>query len=221
MLKAKRLGIIGGVLAGSLVLAASASALPLESHVGATYGIPSEGDNGLELEVGTLYSHESGFYAGATYFTNDLLDDDWDFSEWSYFELTLGYEGEAGVIGYDLGFLKTWYLDSDSDDLAGSDEIYLGVLFAPTDELGLSAYYYHDLDSDVDGYVELGAEYDLGFAVASYLYTQGLADRDDEKTSEIGISKEFIPNHEFGLFYTIDHDDSDNSVLELTWTYSF
>ncbi|ADU67230.1 hypothetical protein Selin_2517 [Desulfurispirillum indicum S5] len=218
MLKAKRLGIIGGVLAGSLVLAASASALPLESHVGATYGIPSEGDNGLELEVGTLYSHESGFYAGATYFTNDLLDDDWDFSDYSYFEITFGYEGEAGAIGYDLGFLKTMPMDSDIDD---NDEVYAGVLFAPTEELGLSAYYYMNLDSDLDAdYVELGAEYDLGVAVASYLYTMGIGDN-DEKTSEIGISKEFIPSHEFGLFYTVDHDDSDNSVLELSWTYSF
>ncbi|UCZ56579.1 hypothetical protein LGV61_12750 [Desulfurispirillum indicum] len=219
MLKAKRLGIIGGVLAGSLVLAASASALPLESHVGITYGIPDDSaeDNYFTLEVGAEYTHETGAYAGVLLTTNNLLESDDDSDN---VELSIGYAGEFGSIGYDLGFLKTYFLDSDIEDEEGSDEIYLGILFAPTDELGLSAYYFHDLDSDVDGYVELGAEYDLGFAVASYLYTHGLSDNKTQE-SEIGISKEIIDSHELGLTFFYDHDESEFLGVELTWTYSF
>lgn len=220
----KKTLIAASIAALSAGFVAAPAMAEVAGHVGATLTQPTDdanndGDTMLALEVGGVYSHESGAYAGLLFETVDLLDSDNDF-DGSTVELTLGYGMDLDdALSIDAGFLYNQALDTDIDETI---EIFFGAGYTVSPEISTSAYVFYDIDSDVDETrLELFGEFTGIEAVDLYgEYVINLQET-DEMTLELGAGKEIIPQNYVTGAFRMDLDDSDFSVLEFTYTYSF
>ncbi len=150
----------------------------------------SDVDGTPAIQGGFDYAHESGAYAGVwgsnVEFSGASVEMDYYF----------GYAGEAGSIGYDVGYIAYSYPSSQP----GNDfsEMYLGLSYG---DFGLS--YAAGLDDMPDNIeVSYGTEFS-GLGV-SFAY----GDYDTSNTyATLGFSKEFS-GMEFGVAFTsTDFDD--------------
>lgn len=110
------------------------------------------------------YSHASGAYAG-------IWGSSGDTGSGNETDLYFGFAGEAGSIGYDIGYAT--YLYSGEDDIDELAEVYVSV---SADAFSATAYIPTDSDSDYR-YITLGAEMgDYSFALGT---TIDAVDADD------------------------------------------
>ncbi len=102
------------------------------------------------------YTNESGLYAG-------VWTSSGDGSAGTETDLYVGFAGEAGSIGYDIGYVTYLYTETANDEIDDLAEFYLGLSY---DVVGVTMY--KSSDSDVDGmYAVLGADIpDTPFSVA-------------------------------------------------------
>ena len=110
------------------------------------------------ISGGVDYSHESGAYAGV-----------WQSSEGftgsPETDLYVGFAGEAGEFGYDVGYVSYIYLQNDTADF---DEIYLSGSFKFAE-----LYYANSSDLDSD-YIALTLSYDkFSFVYGDYSFDAG------------------------------------------------
>ena len=116
--------------------------------------------NGAAVISGSLdYSHESGLYAGVWTSSGDT-------SYGTETDFYVGFAGEAGGLGYDVGYVTYIYPDTaepELDQFDGAAEFYLGLSY---DIAGLTIY--KNSDFDVDGlYAVAGVDIpDTAFSVA-------------------------------------------------------
>jgi len=158
----------------------------------------SESAEEASVSAGIYASHSSGFYASL-----------WGASVSGYDGATmeldpnLGWSGDLGPVGLDVGWLRYNYPGID-DDTANTDEFYIGVSkdFEVV-SLGLSYAFSDDFYGAGDNdYWNLSAEVPVGsFSISAHV---GSTDRDDGTDYEdylLGVSTEF-GGFGFGLTYT-------------------
>jgi len=112
---------------------------------------------GAAVVSGSLdYANESGLYAGVWTSSGDS-------SLGTETDLYVGFAGEAGAVGFDIGYVTYLYTETAADEIDDAAEFYLGLSY---DIAGLTLY--KSSDSDVDGmYAVLGADIpDTSFSVA-------------------------------------------------------
>src|SRR6056300_210385 len=94
---------LAAVLVSSTALVSAASAAEISANVGATTDYiwrgMTQNDGGSSLSGGLDVDFGNGFYAGT--WVGDTAGDDYGTQEVDYYA---GYAGEAGSIGYDVGY---------------------------------------------------------------------------------------------------------------------
>ena len=118
----------------------------------------SQTDNGMALQGGLDYGHDSGFYVGTwmsnvdSNFFNNGTDPQLEM------DFYVGYAGEAGDFGYDVSLVQFEYSGCDACD---TTELYVNgsysmfnATFAYTNEIG----YLGDTNSEGAWYLNVGAE---------------------------------------------------------------
>jgi uncharacterized protein (TIGR02001 family) len=196
-------------LAGALAVAALPHLVFAEGPISANVAFTSDyvwrgtsqTDNGMAIQGGLDYAHESGIYLGAWGSNVDFNDD-------ANVEVDLyaGYSNElSNGFSYDVGFIHYDYPGQSSSDF---DEVYLGIGYG-----FLSAKVSHDSEND-NTYWEAGADVELpeGFGLGLHI---GYSDPDTgtEVTDwKIGISKSYA-GLDFELAYT-DTDVSNNHLAD-------
>ena len=147
---------ISTIIAGSL--ASTTAIAELNGNIGLSNnyiwrGVTQNADEAA-ISGGVDYSHDSGLYAGA--WTSNLADGAYEL------DLYFGFGGEAGAVGYDLGFIQYMYpLDTSTTGIDFS-EVYVGI-----DVAGLEIDVAFTVDTDAGGddadiYASLGYSFDLG-----------------------------------------------------------
>jgi len=147
---------ISTIIAGSL--ASTTAIAELNGNIGLSNnyiwrGVTQNADEAA-ISGGVDYSHDSGLYAGA--WTSNLADGAYEL------DLYFGFGGEAGAVGYDLGFIQYMYpLDTSTTGIDFS-EVYVGI-----DVVGLEIDVAFTVDTDAGGddadiYASLGYSFDLG-----------------------------------------------------------
>ncbi len=111
------------IAVGLVAVGSSVQAQQVTANVGVTSdyiwrGV-SQSSEAASVSGGVDYAHESGFYAGT--WVGSLGDEGSGFSG-SEVDLYLGYGGEAGEIGYDVGYIYYNYPTAEGDfgELYGS-----------------------------------------------------------------------------------------------------
>ena len=101
----------------------------------------SQTDNQMALQGGLDWSHASGFYVGtwasnvdSNFFSGTSTDPQ---LEW---DLYVGYSGELGAIGYDVGVIR--YIYPGYDD-ANTTELHVGVSYSLSDSVSVGADLYY------------------------------------------------------------------------------
>ncbi|SFC13564.1 protein of unknown function (Gcw_chp) [Marinospirillum celere] len=181
----------------------------------------SDQDTALTVEAEVVYSHESGAYGGVWFETYDFLEGD-DFAEESNIEVFGGYAADlTEEFGYDVGVAYGQPLDNEFDQ--DYVWIYFGGLYTLDADTSFSAYITYDIDSDVD-YTELELRADYTGVEVVDLYAEyliNLQDTDTLNTLELGVGKEIIPQNYVTGAFRLDLEESDNSVIEFTYSYNF
>lgn len=167
-------------------------------------------DEGPALQGGLDYAHDSGVYIGTWLSTIDNSVDTG--IEYDYY---LGYAGEAGDFGYDLGYV----VYSNNDDAKfGTDfrELYLKGSYKM-----FSVGYYDGDQKDVSGseytYLEVGADIE-GLPMESTLSLHyGVTDPDASGVDNIndysiGLSKDFS-----GFGVSLNYTSEDATDTTYTW----
>ncbi|SFX21050.1 outer membrane beta-barrel protein [Marinospirillum alkaliphilum] len=210
-------------LTAGFVAAPAFAQLPegVEAYVAAELYQPTDSDldTAMVLEAGASYQHETGVYGEFILTTMDLLDSDADFSDNSAIELNLGY---AGAVNEQLGYYAgISYRDNVGMDF-DSQWLFVGVDFTVDADLTLGAYFEKNLDSDAkDSQLELRADY-TGVEVVDIFAELALGLEDAEnKSLEIGVGKEFLPQQVATASFVADLEESDFSYLKFTYTYNF
>lgn len=151
---------ISAAVAGALV--SGAAAADVTANVGATSnylwrGVSLSGE-AAAISGGVDYSHESGAYAG-------LWQSSEGFTGSAETDLYVGFAGEAGDFGYDVGYVSYMYLQNDTADF---DEIYLSGSFKFAE-----LYYANSSDLESD-YIALTLSYDkFSFVYGDYSFDAG------------------------------------------------
>lgn len=159
------------------------------------------------------YTHASGFYAGiwGSSVSDKSLGDIG--SNGMEIDVYLGYAGEVGAFGYDIGAVRYIYPSDLSSSDTDSTELYIGMSW---EFLGLS--YARDIDLDTD-YLELTASYEV-MTDLSLDMSVGYMDPDEGETRtdwSIGVTKNYA-GIDFGLHYVDsnrsgDYSDVNNAVV--------
>ena len=167
----KKLSIAMGIaLAGmSSLAAAEGSGFEFSGNVALTSdyvfrGI-SQNDEDMAIQGGFDVAHSSGFYAGI--WASNVADEFDDGEKWYDASIEvdtyIGWAGDVGPVGLDVGYLHYEYPGSDIDETS-TDEVHIGVSGdAGPVSLGLTYYYSDDFFGlgDSDRW-EFGAEMPAG-----------------------------------------------------------
>ncbi|RDH82791.1 MAG: hypothetical protein DIZ80_10980 [endosymbiont of Galathealinum brachiosum] len=152
---------LSAAVAGALVSGTAAADLTGNIGLSNNYlwrGVTQTGDSAA-ISGGIDYSNESGVYAGVWVANIDDFDSDPVTGSAYEMDLYAGYAGEAGSIGYDVGFITYQYpLSTD----VNFTEVYVGV-----DVVGLELDVAFTVDTDAGGddadiYASVGYSFDLG-----------------------------------------------------------
>ena len=175
------------VIATSLVITGMAAPMLAHAEVGYSANISSMylwrgtdvSDSKPALSGSIDYSHESGLYGGLWISSGDTA------SGYEY-DVTVGYAGEIGDFGYDVGYYKYTYPQTGESLGDAGDEVYLGLSYEPVE---FKAYF-----GDETKYYTFGA----GFGAFSATY--GMTDNDDGADwSHIDLSYSATDNLSFTL----------------------
>lgn len=204
---------------GCGLLAGGAANADLEANIGATSNYLWRGvtqtDDSAAIQGGLDYSHESGFYAG-TWASNV------DFGDKGYeLDLYLGFGGEAGALGYDLGYIQYLYPVHDDADFG---EVYLNLSYGSVGG-GVALTVSNDdaaLDDAVYYYLGVSGEVAEGFTLGG---TVGHYTFDDSDADYTHVQLSLGKGTDMGDFtFAIDKndiDDDDDPRVSVSWSKSF
>ncbi len=225
-------------------LGSSAAIAEVTANIGATSNYiwrgVTQSDDGTAVSGGVDYAHDSGFYAGTWVLTVDFGDTS-DNNEYEQ-DLYLGFGGEVGDFGYDLGVTNYMYPLTDDADFT---ELYLSGSIANF-SAGLAYTVASDIDDEsgtpetfiegdlyyyADAAFELPQDFGLGLTVGHYAFDDdGEADADlDYSHYQIALSKSAGDMGEFTL--ALDKNDIDGTSasgkefddprVSVSWTKTF
>ncbi len=141
----KAIAIASLVSASALTAQVANAEVSASAAVASTYLWRGQDLGGAAVSGSLDYSNESGLYAG-------IWGSSGDTAGGNETDLYFGFAGEAGSIGYDIGYATYLYAgEDDIDDLA---EVYLSV---SADMFSATAYIPTDSDADYT-YLVFGAE---------------------------------------------------------------
>ena len=174
------------------VLAASSVSQFASAEVSANFGASSnylwrgvtQSGNAPSLSGGLDYSDESGIYAGTWVGSIDWTDETSDVTG-AEVDLYLGYGGEAGDFGYDVGYIYYYYPTSGYED-SNFGELYFNGSFA-----GFGFGVAYTINSEADD--------DVPFGTGDLYYN---------------VSYGFDLPNEFGLGLTYGYYDFDTPTSE-------
>jgi uncharacterized protein (TIGR02001 family) len=160
----KAIAIASLVTASALTAQAAQAEVSASASVASTYLWRGQDLGGAAVAGSLDYSHASGAYAG-------IWGSSGDASSGNETDLYFGFAGEAGSIGYDIGYAT--YLYPGEDDIDEAAEVYLSV---SADAFSGTVYIPTDSDSDYK-YITLGA--DMGDYSFAFGHTIDAVDSDD------------------------------------------
>lgn len=157
----------------------------------------SQTDNGLAIQGGFDYAHNSGFYLGVWASNVDFGDGDDSNIE---ADLYAGFSNEFSGISYDVGVI---HYDYASESKNNFEEFYFGLGY---NFLSAKVSYTSDYFGGTDDalYYEVGADFELpkGFNLSLHAGHSDLDDgQEDYSDWKVGISTEF-KGFGFELAYT-------------------
>ena len=183
---------LAAVLVSSTALVSAASAAEISANVGATTDYiwrgMTQNDGGSSLSGGLDVDFGNGFYAGT--WVGDTAGDDYGTQEVDYYA---GYAGEAGSIGYDVGYIAYTYPSSQSDSDVDFTEAYISL---SAGAVSLSYYYLVDADGADAGdstYIALGYETEVsGYGVGLHygIYEGDFVGTEDQIDMSLTLSKD-------------------------------
>ncbi len=223
--------VSGAVLAAGLGLSGQAAA-GWTGNVGAVSeymfrGIAQTG--GAAVQGGIDYESDFGLYAG-TWASNI------GFGGGTEQDFYVGFGGEAGDFGYDLGLTWYWYPEEDeTGDELSTLELYASLSFGP---VSLSAAWSDEtnffigdgaaesaLYLKLSGSVPLSDGLSLDLGVGNYSgdeVERALANGDDNYTDlSVALAKTLDGGYSFSLGYVVTDIDDDDPKLVLGLTKSF
>lgn len=187
----------------------------------------SQTTNKPAIQGGFDYAHASGFYVG-TWASNVDWVEDGGFKDNNSMEIDLygGYSASAGESGYDVGLIHYYYPGSKNSGVPtpNTTEMYvsgswkfLTLKYSHT----LSKYFVGWKGNNGEkargsGYLELGAEYDLGdgWGVSAHVGRQRVKNYSDASYTDwnVGVSKD-VGYGTIALMYS----DTNAKNSEYTW----
>ncbi len=230
MLKKK---LIVATLATAFALPALAEdASPFSSNMTLTtnylYRGVSQTANRGAIQGGLDYAHESGAYVGAWGSNISWLTDTGAYVDGASLELDTyaGYSGEAGVVTYDVGFLRYNYSGGIA---AGSISANTNEIYGSVGYKWVTAKYSRSLgnlfgfaDSKGSGYLEVNGSYDLeeaGVSLGAHYGKQKVVNNSasDYTDYNLSVSKDF-GGYGFGLLINKTNitDDKVKYVLSVS-----
>lgn len=242
MIKCLNKSLLTSAMAGAL-LAGGLASTTASAEVSANIGVVSQYyfrslqfSDSAAVQGGVDYEHESGFYVGS--WASNLEGGDPSYE----LDLYLGFSGEAGEIGYDVGY--NLYAYPDSTENINYGEIY-GSLSYGMFEAGVAYTVHSDVDDDVftDGdlyyYASVGVPlandyavgltigyYDfdvdgsaaIGGADASYAHASGSLSKDLGSLGEVSFNLEYA---DISDSHYLGTGNSDDLKLWLGWSMGF
>jgi len=210
------------ILASAVLGVAGIAHAELTANVGVTSNYVFRGetqtDDGLAVQGGIDFTHETGIFAGAWASNVEFAND-----KGYEFDLYAGYNFKVNdKVTFDIGYITYQYTGINGDPEA--DEIFLGASF-----YGFSATYYDGNPDQGPDYAYVDLKYTLAMPQDFNLHFHyGFRDSDnnffDAEDASIGVSKD-IAGFDMSLTWTtIDYDDgsrSDEDELFITITKSF
>lgn len=205
-------------LAVSTLVASSLASAELSGNIGLTSNYiwrgVTQSDDGPAAQGGIDYSHASGFYAG-TWLSNVDFGGADDLNEYEH-DLYLGYAGEAGAFGYDVGMVHYMYPladDADFTELAlsgsyGSFGAGVAYTFNSDVEDGPGAAFAEsDLYYFVSAGFELPQDFGLGLLVGSYAF-----ENDGVGGTELDYTHYQVALSKGDFTFALDQNDLDGAV---------
>jgi uncharacterized protein (TIGR02001 family) len=220
------------VIAAAVLATASFSQVA-QAEVSANFGATSnylwrgvtQSGNAPSLSGGLDYSNESGVYAGTWVGTIDWSDETSD-AKGAEVDLYLGYGGEAGDFGYDVGYIYYYYPSTGYED-SNFGELYFNGSFGAFG-FGLAYTINSEADNDApfgtgDLYYnvsygfELPNEFGLGLTYGYYDF--------DTPTSESDYGHFQVDLTKGDFTFTVSKADkesgSDDTNFAVSWSASF
>lgn len=207
------------------VIAASSFVSGAQAAVEANFGVTSnylwrgvtQSANGPSVSGGLDYSDESGFYAGTWIGTID-----WG-TGGTENDFYLGYSGESGDFGYDVGYIYYMYPTNGYED-SDFGEVYFngsymglgfGVAYTTNGQSG-GQWDSGDLYYSVSYGFDLPEEFSLGF-------TYGYYDFDVEGDYDYGHFQVDLSKGDFTLFVSKADEESgdDDTIYGISWGTTF
>lgn len=215
------------------ILAATGFCQLAQAEVSANFGATSnylwrgvtQSGNAPSLSGGLDYSDESGIYAGTWVGTVDWTDETSD-AKGAEVDFYLGYGGESGDFGYDVGFIYYYYPSTGYED-SNFGELYFngsyggfgfGVAYTATSDADDDAPFgTGDLYYNVSYGFDLPNEYALGLTYGYYDF--------DTPTSESDYGHFQLDLSKGDFTFTISKADeesgSDDTNFAVSWSASF
>ena len=215
------------------VLATAGFSQIAQAEVSANFGATSnylwrgvtQSGNAPSLSGGLDYSNESGVYAGTWIGTIDWSGDDSD-TKGAEVDLYLGYGGESGGFGYDVGYIYYYYPSSGYED-SNFGEIYFN---GSVGDFGFGVAYTINSEADNDAPFGTGDLYynvSYGFSLPNDFglgLTYGYYDF-DTPTSESDYGHFQIDLTKGDFTFTVSKADeesgSDDTNFAVSWGMSF
>ncbi len=190
-------------------LGSSAAIAEVSANIGVTSnyiwrGVTQSSDQ-ASVSGGVDYAHDSGLYLG-TWTAN--------MSAGAELDLYLGFAGEAGPLGYDVGYIQYMYPNDDTLDFG---EAYVGVSYS----LFSTKVSYDSENKNM--YAEVGLDFDLGegFGVGlhggSYDFDAGT----DYTDYSVSLSKDDFTLAVSDTSENVAYGQTDNYRVAVSWGKSF
>lgn len=222
MLKTKKT-----LLAASIITASALSSGPVLAEISANIGITSnyivrgvtETNNQAAIQGGLDFEHESGFYVGTWASNVDWSDDDESMKGYEV-DVYLGFAGEVGDFGYDVGYIRYMYPSFDRDEDGNSydaAEFYIGGSYSM-----FSAMAFHDPKSK-NRYFQVGMDFDIGSGFGLGLHAGTARNKDAENANDYAVT---VSKEDFTFTVTTASnykkiENGKNYLVAIGWSKSF
>jgi uncharacterized protein (TIGR02001 family) len=229
--------VTGALLAGGLATTTAQAEVSANIGVVSQYYFRSlQFSDSAAVQGGIDYEHESGFYVGT--WASNLEGSDPSYE----LDVYLGFAGEAGDFGYDVGY--NLYSYPDSSESINYGEIYGSISYGMF-EAGIAYTIHSDVDDDIFaegdiyyfaavafplandftlgltlGYYDFDVDgsSDIGGADASYTHVTASLAKDLGNMGEVSFNLEYA---DLDSDHRLGSDNSDDVKLWLGWTVSF